>query len=299
LRLDNRKWFGLAVLLIDRRGRISSVPETHIPVPFVHARFRHDLWQVRALLGPYRHDLGVIQAIADELMRGFHAMPRALPYTCGVLDAGERAISAGQIAVAHALPGRVTLSFDPLRPLERHWFDAVVFPTFAVVVDFLSVVLRDADNANALEAALDDSAREVFGGTALLGGPTSVDVAALAPNAGALLQRAVWPLTRRYLGLLPLDKSRRRLRIAWLERRTPAVVAAASAGSSAPARDASSRAAVPSPPSRAGPVSALPDQSPDLSEQAQMQTQALKEAAIYAAMGCEICAQRALARAGV
>jgi hypothetical protein len=282
--------FGRSVLFIDRRGKISSVPEAHIPVPFVLENFRHDLWRVRALFAPYRYDLSFIQAMADELTRGFHAVPRALPYPDGVIDAGERAIAGEQIAVARALPDGVALSFDPQQPSTPHWSDAVVFPSFAVAVDFLSVVLRNTDNASALGAALDGPAGEMYAGMAV-GGQTSADVAALPPSAGALLQRAAWPLTRRYLGLLPRDPSRRRLRIAWLERRVPGVAAAASDGSLAPTRAASPP---PPPPPPAGPMSVLPDPPAELTPQAQTLIEAAKNGTPF----CEECARRAAELAG-
>jgi hypothetical protein len=268
------------VLFIDRRGKIRSVPEAHIPVPFVLENFRHDLWRVRALFAPYGHDLSFIQAMADELMRGFRALPRALPYPDGVIDAGERAIVGGQIAVARALPDGVALSFDQRQPSTPHWSDAVVFPRVAVAVDFLSVVLHDTDNASAVGAALDDPAGEVF---AAVGGQIFVDVATLPPSARTLLLRAALPLTRRYLGVLARDPSRQRLRIAWLERRVPDAVAAASAR---PAPAVRGMAAAPPP---RGPMSVLPNPPDELSPQALT----LIEAARNGTPFCEECARRA------
>jgi hypothetical protein len=276
------------VLFIDRGGKISSLPEAHIPVPFVLENPRHDLGRVQALLASYRYDPRFIQAITDELTARSYAAPRAQPYPAGVVEAGERAIAGGQIELGRALPDVVTLNFDTQQPFTHHWFDAVVFPSFAVAVDFLTVVLRSAENASALGKALDDPAGKVWAGM-VAGGQTPAGAAVLPSGAGALVRRAAWPLTRRYLGLLPRDPSWQRLRIAWLERRTPVVAAAASTASSASARTA------PSPAPPRGPMSVLPDPAQVESPQAQTLIEAAKNGTPF----CEECARRAAELAGV
>ncbi len=228
-----------------------------------------------------------IQALSDELARQLSSVPRALPYPAGVIDEGERAIADGRVEVASALPGPVTLTFDKDQASVPHGFEAVMFANAIVAAEFLSDILRTADNMTALQAALADPAGQRYEGTASAGRPAGAG--AMSVGATSLVQRTALLLAIRVLVLLPVDLSRRRLRVAWLEHRVPSVAATDSAGSPAPMRAASSP-----PPQPAGPMSVLPDPPTELSPQAQTLIEAAKNGTPF----CEECA-RAAELAGV
>lgn len=280
---------------------ICSVPEAHIPVPFVRERFRHDLWRVRAVFAPYRQDCAFIHTLADEVTGWIGSVPRALPYPDGVIDAGERAIAEDMIEVARALPEPFELTFDMHEPSAPHGWDAVTFANQSVATAFLAValratgdqvaVVRTMQNRTALGVALEHPAGQRYAGV-VANQPAADRFVALPNGIAELVERGATLLARRYLALLPCDPSRRRLRLVWLDHQMPSLPTAV-----APPAPARAARAVPPPP--AGPKSVLPEQSQDLSEHTQMQVRALIEAASYGAMGCEICAQRALRRVGV
>lgn len=275
------------MLFIDGRRQIRSVPERHIPVPFVRERARHDLARVRAMLAARRHDRAYIQALSEELTHCHGTAPTALGYPHGLIDAGERAIAFGQIRVSTALPDRITVTFDSVRPSEPYRFDEVGFAGPAIALRFLFVILQTLDNQAAFTAALGHAA-----GVRYLNVAPSEDIVGQAPQ----LQGAMITMARRaaallagpylalpHLALLPHDPSRERLRLAWLERRVPASVGAES--------PPPPRARAASPPARAAspPASQLPDPPAALSPQAAALVAAAKDGVPF----CEECARLA------
>jgi hypothetical protein len=215
-----------------------------------------------------------------EVNHNLGTVPTALPHPHGVIDAAERAIIEGRIAVASALPAVVTVSFDPHHPSDPPDWTEVAFANEAVAMGFLGIVLQVPEIRSVFTEALEHPVSRQMTAFA--------DVAVddrLPQGDSDLARQASRLLVAKRLGLRPRHQMRHRLWLVWLERRLPGVAVVAEAPSVARAAPL---------PSVAAPMSSLPDPPDELSPQAQ----ALIEAAQRGAPFCEECARRAAEVAG-
>lgn len=274
---------------MDNRGCVRSLPPYFVAVPYVRERFNHDRTRVAAWFLRCRRDLWFIDALREEMQRCLAWQPSAQPHPDAMIEAAMRAIADGLIGVASMLPDDITLRFDELRPTEWDPLRIVAFADQAVADRFVAAMLDTRTGAAACETALLGPEGRRFAGLSL-GVATSGSDSRAPAGSTTLAARISALLAQRILAAVPHDPSPHTLRLAWMERLPPSMVASSAPTSAGP----SQRTPPPPPPSMpVAPASTLPDAPDDVSPQAQTLIDAARDGVPF----CEECARAALASA--
>jgi hypothetical protein len=276
------------LLLIDNNRSIESLAGRNVRAPFVREQFRNDLARVCARFDAWRNDLRFIAALGEELRHCHGSMAPRPADSGGIIDAGMRAIAGGMIDVGSMLPDAIVVTFDESRPTERFRLGMVVFIGRVIFDGFVLKVLNTAKNRQAFEAALDHPAGRPYATAASTQDATD-HARWPAGDTAALATRGAWLLASRLLALVPLDPSRRRLRLVWVEHAV-AAAGVASPPPAAPPRRWSTPVPAPTVYFDA-PASVLPKAPAHHSPQARTLIVAAKHGKPF----CEECARRAAA----
>jgi hypothetical protein len=275
------------LLLIDKHRRVWSTAAHNAGVPFVHERLHNNEASARALFAAWWTDFQFNQALREELQRCLGSASLSQPYPDDLIDTGMRAIANGMIDVASTLPDHVVVTFDEARSHDWYRLKAVVFAGPGIS-DHVSRILETQKNRHAFEAALEHPAVQRHASVSPLQESTS-RFSRPAAGSNPLAARIAGLLAMRLLALVLCDPARRRLRLVWVEHNR-AVAPLASSPAQSPQRSTPAPA-----PSSNAPASVLPDESDQLSPQAQALIDAAKKGVPF----CEECARLAAEQAAL
>ena len=261
------------MLLIDTNRTVLSLHPAAAATPFLYDHLGQNVPRIGAFLDRLPRSPWLIHTLQQELTLRTGPLSLHLRSPEDLLDAVARAIAAGILPVATAIPDAITLAFDPAQPTVRDRRAAAVFPSEPVTAAFLRRVLRDTDAPATFQQAF---------AAANQTGPNGVP--AWDANDPA---RVLIPLLLSQRLVLVRAKPTSRFHLYWMEYHGVAVTAASAPAPPPP----KPRSAPPPPPANHAAKSTLPKPPATLSPQAQT----LKDAAKNGTPFCEECARAAAA----